>query len=189
MCVECTTIRHSSKHAEIPLSSKHLKKVMHRLVKSVEKAVGDEMKKAPIEAIVHDGWSKVSTHCFGLCACCSLKVGSLHKSQIALLAVSPIQQKPELETHDDDSTTSDQTPLTKTVWFNADTHVSFIKNAFKCCNQVVCCTNMQPCLSQLLHCNKALHQTHWLQESSTCLGCKGRDQKQCHHCCCAGLCA
>ena len=102
-----TTVRHFSKHAEIPVSSKHLKEVMHHLVESVEKAVGDEIEKAPIGSIVHDGWSKVSTHCFGLCACHSLKVGNWHKLQIALLTVSPVQQEPELEASNDDSTTSD----------------------------------------------------------------------------------
>ena len=71
-CMEDATVRHFLKHAEIPLLSKHSKEVMHCLVKSVEKTVGDEMKKASIRAIVHDGWSKVSTHCFGLCACHSL---------------------------------------------------------------------------------------------------------------------
>ena len=57
------------------------------------------------------------------------------KPQIALLAVSPIQQEPESEASDDDSTTSD-VPGKETVQFNADAHAAFIKNTFKHCNQV-----------------------------------------------------
>ena len=120
--VEDDTMRSFSRHT-VRLSKKYIKDVIYKLVELVEKAVGDEMKHAPIGAIMHDGWSKVSTHYFGLYACYSLKVGPKHKPHIALLAVAPIQET--------DNGDSDDDQPGETATFDADAHCRFIRETFK----------------------------------------------------------
>ena len=153
--VEDEEVREFSRH-EVPLSARYLNKVIFKLVELVEKAIGEEMKQSPIGAIMHDGWSKVSTHYFGLYACYSHKVGNVFSPRIALLAVAPIQETSEEDSSDDDddddsSAVSDgktasvsktapvgktapvskTAPVGETATFNADAHCGFIRKTFE----------------------------------------------------------
>ena len=148
--VEDDSVRAFSTH-NFRLSAKYIKEVLYKLVELVEDAVAAEMSKAPIGAIMHDGWSKVSTHYFGLYATYSLKVGAEYKPYIALLSVSPIQQELDADDSDDSGSEDDptddateagneETPSAKvtvetgnkeSTRFNSDAHCSFIKSTFK----------------------------------------------------------
>ena len=143
--VEDETVRNFSVHGQVRLSAKYLKQVLFRLVELVQEAIGAEMAQAPIGAIMHDGWSKTSTHYFGLYACYCLKVAGKLKPTTALLAVSPIQQAPfatEIDSDDDVEPTNDNAASTRvaaatsgamveTATFNADAHCGFIRSTFQ----------------------------------------------------------
>ena len=53
----------------IPMSQKTIKETIFKLVGKVEKKIGKELQDAPIRAIMHDGWTKLSDHYFALYAC------------------------------------------------------------------------------------------------------------------------
>ena len=109
-------IRDFCKH-NVVVSSKLVKEVIFALVDLVVDAIDKEMAEAPIGAIMHDGWSKVSTHYFGLFACYNRKKGKSLEPTVTLLAVSPLSKAVN-----DDDTDDETDEILETSDFDADTH-------------------------------------------------------------------
>ena len=122
--VEDPTMRSFCKH-DVPISAKYIKDVIFQLVPLVEAAIAKEMAKAPIGAIMHDGWSKVSTHYFALYACYNRQQGRSFLPTTALLAMSPLPKVLNGSSND-----SDVDEGVETSAFNAETHASYICRTF-----------------------------------------------------------
>ena len=142
--VENKDIREFSKHDEV-FSRKMVKETMFTLVEIVEKLIADEMKEAGYGAIMHDGWSKFSSHYTALFAFNVLpkkqtiggQVTMLYEVYLSLLSLSPLcsvvdnddddQNGNTGESSDDENCTDD---MKEAVNFTAEKHAEHFKHTF-----------------------------------------------------------
>jgi hypothetical protein len=119
--VEDEVMRSFSKH-EVKVSAKLMKDVIYKLTEDVQAAISKEMVAAPIGSIMHDGWSRSSTHYFGLFACYNRIIGKRVVPTNSLLAMSPLPKATEEE---------EEAPVRESSSFDAETHKHFILKVFK----------------------------------------------------------
>ena len=121
-----------------------IRKVLFNLVRIVESAIAEDIKKAKHGAIMHDGWSKFGTHYVALFAQYNRTViqntGKIRKTVLmpasALLAMRPMAGLSEKEekgrdNENDSSDDNEEEVNQEATTFTAEVHAEFFRDVMK----------------------------------------------------------